>query len=230
MSERPRAGGGDPEERGRQESECLKEARDGVLDGLAEALAGFHRLRQEMGAASGSAPTPDVPRVDVAPAVDGGEPLLNFVRLQLDILNRLLAFSREQTEQLMTRMRRPRAPHPGGWPRALRITGQPGGAAEGRFVVENGSSREVEVELRVPSFSGDDCGPEIAPVGRLSPERARILPGQELMVEVRVELDAAHFKPRQRYRAHVEVVSQGHPPRRIPLTIEVHEPPASGGA
>lgn len=224
------AGGGGPEEPGRKESERLWEARDAVLDGLAEALAGLHRLRQATGEPSGSGPAADVPHVDVAPGADGGEILLSFMRLQLDLLNRVLAFSREQTEQLVARMRRPRAPHAGGWPRALRLTGPPGGVAEGVFVVENGSSGEVEVELRVSAVSGDDCGSEIEGTARISPERARLRPGSEVEVEVRIELDAARFQPRRRYRANAEVISPGRPQRRVPVTIEVREPMAPGGA
>lgn len=229
MAEESRAGGG-PDEPGRQESERLMEARDAVLDGLAEALAGLHRLRQATGEPPGGAPAADVPHVDVASGAEGGELVLSFMRLQLDLLNRVMAFSREQTEQLVARMRRPRAPHAGGWPRALRLSGPPGGAAEGVLVVENGSSGEVDVELRVSPVSGDDCGSEIEGAARIRPERARLRPGRELEVEVRIELDAARFQPRRRYRAHVEVISPGRPQRSVPVTIEVREPNAPGGA
>lgn len=221
------AGRREEAEPGAEESRRLREAREAVIEGLAEALGNMHRLRQRTGGAPGAGAA-EVPHVDVGTLGTSGELMLEVVRLQVDILNRVLAFSRDHGDQLLAGLTRAGARRGGARPRSLRLAGAPGRAAEGRFVVENASALEVEAEIRATAISDDECGAPFEAALQIRPERARVPPGGEVTVEVRLDLDAARFAPRQRYRAQIEVASPGQPLRRLPLIVEVEEAP--GGA
>ncbi len=232
MSAGSEAGKLEEEEPGAQESRRLKEAREAVLEGLAEALGNVHRMRQAAGGAAG-ARAAEVPHVDVGTIGAGGDLVLEMVRLQVDILNRVLAFGRDYGDQLIAGLGRAAARRGAGRPRSLRIAGSPGGTAAGTFVVENASALEVEAEIRASAISDDECGAPFDAALQIRPDRARVPPGGEITVEIRLDLDAARFAPRQRYRAEIEVASPGQPRRRLPLVIEIEEPPAperTGGA
>ncbi|MDI1476484.1 hypothetical protein [Polyangium sp. y55x31] len=221
MSHGPRTDEFEGANPGREQSERLKEARTAVLEGLAEALGNLHRLREITGERRG----PELPRVPIGESATDGDLLIDLMRLHLDILNRVLAFGRDHADLFMSRLERTRAPRAGASLRALRITGHPGGEAVGQFVLENASRSEAAISVRASALTSIDCSEPFEGSVRVTPATARLGPGQEILVDVRVALEQQRFYPRQRYRGTIEVSSPESPRRDIPLWIEVLERP-----
>ncbi|MDI1443536.1 hypothetical protein [Polyangium sp. 6x1] len=222
MNKGPRIDESERANPGREQSERLKDARTAVLEGLAEALGNLHRLREITDERGG----PELPRVPVGEGGTDGDLLIELMRLHLDIMNRVLAFGRDHADLFMRRLEKARAPRAGAPLRALRISGHPGGEAVGQFVLENASRSEVAISVHASALTSSDCSEPFEGSIRVTPAEARLGPGQEALVDVRVTLERARFSSRQHYRGMIEVSSPQSPRRDVPLWIDVLDMPA----
>jgi hypothetical protein len=230
------------ERRGEDEAKLLDDARSTTLDGLADILAGIHRKKQlseeagERRAAAGG----DARRVTIDGGETAGDLLFDLARLQLDIVNQVLAFQRRHQGRFIERLRSAPMPGEGESAPPLILKGRPAPepknadpkdkelSAPVKFVVENRSTKRAHVSLRLSELrSRDGRAPFRAETkfkwGRPDEVEDTLVlePDQEREVLLSLHLDRAHFHAGHRYRGHIEISMPGRPKQRLPLRVEI---------
>jgi hypothetical protein len=211
-------------------------ARESLLEGLADALAGMHKqeaaLRERLGQV-GAAKEPEAKNGEAkadgngAPRIafdDGGAALsdlfYDMVRLELRVLDQLTTLSLQNADRLVAFLRQQGDSLRRGATPSVRLAAPAGERATARFVIDNPSPRAADLAVRVSDF---DAGGQVAPFRaevELTPARARLAAGGSIEVAVALTLDA-RFAPQTRYQAEIEITSPARARRVLPLVVEV---------
>jgi hypothetical protein len=216
--------------RGPEEARLMDDARNLALDGLVDVLAGIHRAKQaredasERRTSQRTSGSGGPPRVELDSAQTAGDFFYELARMQLDIVDRVLKFQRKHADFLVERLRgAPASSDVGGAGGGLVVvTGAKGEKCKATFVIENRSTKNAYITLRLSELRSRDGEPPFIVKAEFDWKSGDALgPDQERTVSLTLTLDSPRFQAGHRYRGHIEIMTSGRPKRTLPLRIDV---------